>query len=106
MRGTGDLFEAGLLQRSGERGQILNSKFDFDFVRHAEILTAETPRMRRKRDSPGGEAARSRRACTRLGRAGAPVPTRTRTWARPQTSIPADGTSSCAVDRALPFSVS
>jgi hypothetical protein len=31
------------LQRPGQGRQILNSKFDFDFVGHSEIIIAETP---------------------------------------------------------------
>jgi hypothetical protein len=48
MSGAGDLLESRSPQSAGQRGQILNSKFDFDFFRHVEILTAETPRVPRK----------------------------------------------------------
>jgi hypothetical protein len=47
--GAGELVEARLLQRTSQCGQILNSKLNFDFLRHVEILTAERAKSLNRR---------------------------------------------------------
>jgi hypothetical protein len=41
MGGASDVFKASSLERPSQRLQIANSKFDLNFLSHAEILAAD-----------------------------------------------------------------
>src|SRR5258708_3346288 len=74
--------------------------------RDAEDAEKKDPEMLAPADGRRADARPGPFAFAQDRLAGAPVPTRTKTWARPQTSIPADGTSSCAANHAPLFAAS